>query len=77
MNTINIDYNLETEAWPHYWERCIGSGHATLALRADWQEQIKRAHAECGFEYVRFHGWLNDDMNVCSDYLDTRHYSFF
>ena len=28
---------------PHFWEHTVGSGHATLALRADWQAQMRRA----------------------------------
>jgi len=28
----------------HAWEHTIGSGHAPLALRADWQEQLRRCH---------------------------------
>lgn len=31
----------------------------------DWQSQLHRAHKEWGFEYVRFHGLLSDDMHVC------------
>lgn len=23
--------------WPHVWKHTVGSGHATLFLRADWQ----------------------------------------
>ena len=33
-----------------------------MALRSDWQRQLKRAHDELGFRYVRFHGLLSDDM---------------
>ena len=43
---------------PHFWEHTVGSGHATLALRADWQTQLKRAHEELGMQHVRFHGML-------------------
>lgn len=46
----------------HTWEHTVGSGHATLALRADWQAQLRRCHDELGFRHVRFHGIFNDDM---------------
>lgn len=49
---------------PHYWEMCVGSCHAATALRADYREQLKRAHEELGFQYVRFHGLFDDDMSV-------------
>jgi len=48
----------------HAWEHTIGSGHSLLALRADWQAQLRRAHDELGFRYVRFHGLLSDDVGT-------------
>lgn len=65
------------EALPHFWEHTVGSCHATLALRADWQAQMKRAHDECGFRHVRFHGILDDDMGTCLIVMDQPYYSFF
>jgi len=43
---------------------CVGAGRANEGLRADWQKQLKIAHDECGFTYLRFHGLLTDDMGV-------------
>jgi len=62
---------------PHFWEHTIGSGHATLALRADWQTQMRRAHEELGFGHVRFHGLLCDDVGTLIAEGDTLFYSFF
>ncbi|WEN16669.1 glycosyl hydrolase [Rhodanobacter sp. AS-Z3] len=62
---------------PHFWEHTVGSGHATLALRADWQAQLKRAHDELGMRHVRFHGILCDDMGTLIDQSDQFIYSFF
>lgn len=61
----------------HFWEYIVGSDHAPVALRADWQQQLKRCHDEIGFESVRFHGLLSDDAGtlVCED--DKLVYSFF
>ena len=42
----------------------MGSGHAPLALRADWQAQMLRAHQELGFRHVRFHALLSDEMGT-------------
>jgi len=36
----------------HVWEHTVGSGHATLALRADWQRQLSRCRRELGFRHV-------------------------
>ncbi|MES2277221.1 MAG: glycoside hydrolase [Bacteroidota bacterium] len=44
--------------------RCVGAGRANEGLRADWQRQLTMAKRECGFEYIRFHGLLADDMGV-------------
>ncbi len=54
---------------PHFWEHTVGSCHAPLALRADWQRQLERAHRELGFRHIRFHGLLSDDLGtlICHD----------
>eukprot|EP01084_Bolivina_argentea_P144622 253689_1 len=56
-----------------WWNRCVGSGHAALALRADWQRTLKYVHDETGMESVRFHGILNDDVGTYNGVGD---YSF-
>ena len=28
----------------HFWEHTVGSDHAPVALRADWQNQLRRCH---------------------------------
>ncbi|MBN2222859.1 MAG: beta-xylosidase, partial [Vallitaleaceae bacterium] len=61
-----IQFTLQNEGvpFPHYWEHCVGSCHAYTALREDYRKQLKRAHDELGFRYVRFHGLFNDQMSV-------------
>jgi xylan 1,4-beta-xylosidase len=49
---------------PHVWEHTVGSCHAPLALRADWQAQLRRCRQELGFRHVRFHGLLSDDVGT-------------
>lgn len=65
------------EAFPHFWEHTVGSGHALLSLRADWQQQLRRAHDELGFKYVRFHGLLDDSLSTFLIQNDRPLYSFF
>ena len=60
--TINID---KKTSFPHYWEECVGSCRAYTALREDYRKQLKKAHDDLGYKYVRFHGLFNDDMSVC------------
>lgn len=73
---FTCDFSAKTEAMPHFWEYCVGSGHATLALRADWQAQLKQCREELGFRHVRFHGLLDDEMNTVIDQSDELIYSF-
>jgi len=63
--------------FPHFWEHTVGSGHATLALRADWQAQLKQAHDDLGMQHVRFHGILGDDMGTLIGEGNSFFYSFF
>jgi xylan 1,4-beta-xylosidase len=48
-----------------------------MALRSDWQRQLKRAHGELGFQHVRFHGILSDDVGTLIRDHGKLVYSFF
>ena len=61
----------------HAWEHTVGSDHALLALRTDWQEQLRRCHVELGFRHVRFHALLTDDMGTLVCHEGKPLYSFF
>jgi xylan 1,4-beta-xylosidase len=75
--TFAGDLSGRATALSHFWEHTVGSGHATLALRADWQAQMKRAHDDLGMQHVRFHGILCDDMGTLICQSDELLYSFF
>ncbi len=66
MKQTNIvaDFNSVGLPLPHFWSKCVGAGRAAEGLRADWQAQLKKSVDECGFEYIRFHGLLTDDMGI-------------
>lgn len=61
---FNIDVTETGSVFPHYWEYCVGSCHATTILREDVRDHIRKAHKDCGFKYLRFHGLFDDDMSV-------------
>lgn len=61
---ISIDANGQTKPFQRHYLFCIGSGHAALALRTDYVQQLKTLHDELGFERVRFHGIFDEDMKV-------------
>jgi xylan 1,4-beta-xylosidase len=62
---------------PHFWDHMVGSDHATLALRADWQRRLWQCHEELGFRHVRFHRVLCDDVGTVVEEQGKRLYSFF
>jgi xylan 1,4-beta-xylosidase len=64
LAAFHCDLAGPTRPLRHPWRRCVGSCHALLALRADWQRQLARAQRELGFGHVRFHGLLSDDMGT-------------
>jgi len=47
--------------------RVVGAGRAEEGLRADWQEQLDDVQSEIGFQYIRMHGILNDEMGVYTE----------
>lgn len=59
-----VDLTSKPTPLSHPWEHTVGSCHAPLGLRADWQEQLRRTHEELGFRRVRFHGILSDDVGT-------------
>lgn len=42
----------------------MGAGRAAELLRRDALEHLALVQAACGFEYIRFHGVLHDDMGI-------------
>ena len=78
-DVVEFRCNIAESAGPlvHFWEHTIGSGHAQLALRADWQKQLARCHREIGVEHVRFHGILCDAMGTLICNQDKLLYSFY
>ena len=77
MPTFTCDLSRPTTPLEHVWEHTLGSGHAPLALRADWQAQLAQCHAELGTRHVRFHGLLSDDMGTLICQNEELLYSFF
>lgn len=79
MSKIDFLCNLAEPATvvPHFWEHTVGSDHAPVGLRADWQRQLQQCHKVLGFQYVRFHGLLSDDMGTLVREKNRLLYSFF
>jgi xylan 1,4-beta-xylosidase len=63
-----VDLAGTPSPFAHPWEICVGSCHAALALREDWRAQLRRCHRELGFQMVRFHGLLDDDVGLLTSW---------
>jgi xylan 1,4-beta-xylosidase len=64
IRTITANINDVKGTTKTVWQKCVGAGRANEGLRADWQDQLRFVKKECGFEYIRMHGLLHDDMGV-------------
>ena len=66
MNEISIRVKKDypTTKFNKHWRFCVGSPHASYALRQDWCAQLKTVKEELGIERVRFHGIFCDDMHT-------------
>jgi len=72
--SFSVDLSATPSLFNHLWESSVGSCHATTALRQDWRAQLSTVKKDIGFQMVRFHGILDDDMSVV---LSDGSYSFF
>ncbi len=61
---ITIDATAPTTPFPHFWEKTFGSGRAILALRDSYRQDIRAVRQATGFESVRFHGILMDEVGL-------------
>lgn len=63
---MNFTFSAKETTIPfhHHWKFCVGSGHAGLAMRTDYVEQLRYIHSELGIERVRFHGIFCDDIHT-------------
>lgn len=64
---ISADYRQVKGPRNRFAQLVVGAGRAAEGLRADWQRELALVHRECGFEYVRFHGLLQDELGVYSE----------
>ncbi len=61
---IHIDVDAPTTAFPHFWEQTFGSGRAILSLREGYRKDLQTVKDATGFESVRFHGILMDEVGL-------------
>lgn len=61
---VEIDVNAQAHPFPHFWEEMFGSGHANLAMRESYRDDLRAVKRITDFDYVRFHGILDDENGV-------------
>ena len=62
--TISIDAKAPATAFPHFWEEMFGSGRAELTMRDSYRTDLREVKQITGFQYVRFHAILHDELGV-------------
>src|ERR1700689_2569317 len=77
MQDFTCNFSQASKHFVHFWEHTVGSGHAPLALRADWQAQLIQCHNDLGFQHVRFHALLSGEMETLICEENELLYSFF
>ncbi len=61
---VTIDTSAATTPFPHFWEQMFGSGRAVLSMRESYRADLKRVQQITGFQYIRFHAILDDEIGV-------------
>jgi xylan 1,4-beta-xylosidase len=67
VRVISADYRRVKGPHDRFAQLVVGAGRAAEGLRADWQRDLALVHRECGFEYIRFHGLLQDELGVYAE----------
>lgn len=61
--TVSVDC-AGAKGKPVRWRRILNIGYARDGLLAPVQAQIRQAQSEIGYEFIRFHGLLDNDMHI-------------
>ncbi|MCQ5128748.1 helix-turn-helix domain-containing protein [Butyricicoccus faecihominis] len=64
---LRLSYTAEGRALRHTWKNLLNVGYAHDILIQVVQDQIIQAQQEIGFQYLRFHGILDDDMGLYNE----------
>ena len=61
---IRIDVNAVKGQLNRAYRFSVGSDRAIIHLRPEHQRDLRFVRETCGFEYMRFHGLLNEEMHL-------------
>jgi xylan 1,4-beta-xylosidase len=75
-----VDAGQKGQTWNRFYEKGVALDHAntilTTAYGRNSQAALKKGHDQAGFQYIRFHGILNDDIGVYSESGGTAAYDW-
>lgn len=75
-----VDAGQKGQSWNRFYEKGVALDHAntilTTAYGRNASAALKKGHDQAGFQYVRFHGILNDDIGVYSEPNGTPSYDW-
>ncbi len=65
---LTVDVSAVVRPWNRFYEKTVASDHAHTVLCTAYgrniQNALRKAHAQAGFQYVRFHALFDDDNAV-------------
>ncbi|MBN2154325.1 MAG: hypothetical protein JW839_22915, partial [Candidatus Lokiarchaeota archaeon] len=61
---VRIDPAVKIGEFKPFWKKVLGCGSAFLLTRKDLTGHVEMARDTIGFEYLRFHGILSDDVGL-------------
>jgi len=74
---VILDSGGENQSLNPIWNKLINAGTAQSILDSNLRKQIVELQQEINFEYLRFEGIFNDDLEVCKgDSLENIHYNW-
>lgn len=62
-----IDIQTKQSIFQHTWQRIINVGYAGEIISANVQRQLRIMQENIGFTHLRFHGILDDDINIYTE----------
>ena len=69
--TLAVDAATVVRPWNRFYEKTVASDHAHTVLCTAYgrniQNALRKAHAQAGFQYVRFHALFDDDDAVYTE----------
>ena len=69
--TLALDASSVVRPWNRFYEKTVASDHAHTVLCTAYgrntQNALRKAHAQAGFQYVRFHALFDDDDAVYTE----------